>query len=322
MTTNIKIFDNRVLIVQVIISNLNHLSKNADLFLSKWEDLNAVNVIFKLIERMPIIKLTGYFIISMISSDGVIEDLDSVIRLFTKCINKCAEDFARTQELDRIEGEILIDGKVEKCKSYISVFTENGVPTSILSILTSLYSLSINSKFKSQFYSSKTKNDLKVILFNGNKYEQIKTLDLLIQLSFDNFILSELAKDQELAAFLKSGSNNDSINKRIKYLNWNIYGDEKVAMKPVPTLDDQRIIHNNMVSDATRHKVAQQRFTSKPFSHIDNKINNHSSPNEETKFIMISCDIYDLLSKDMCLKIKEKLEIRKHTVWIDTGKIW
>ena len=289
-TEKVDIFGQEMYILQLFLSDLNHLSKTADTFIYQWNEIAAVSIIFKVIKLLPQARLTGYLIISAIYNDTDIDileyDFDAVVSVFANFVSKCASDFQNGATFLRAHGEFLIDKELQMAEGYTIDFLNVGINTSILSIFTSMYSLAINSKLKAQLNSMQTiKNNLNIILNKGNKFEQIKTLDLLIQLSFDGTLFNENYNHFITEA---ANGNNDSIKRRLEYLKWILNELKRVIANP-----------NRLVTDALHTNAVSQRDF------------NLNSTVETSKKIMIS---YANSSSKACLEIKKRLEEQRYNI--------
>ena len=94
------------------------------------------------------------------------------------------------------------------------------------------------------FFIPTTKDDFKAILFQGNEFEIIKTLDVFIKLSDAKSIVSDLIKDAEFIECINTQTNNPSIDKRLEHLKKNFN-----------EISKENIDHSLLASDVAQTEV-------------------------------------------------------------------
>ena len=175
----------------------------------------------------------------------------------------------------------------------LSLSLPNNTSCSVQVVLNGLYKLAVNNKMKDYIYFRlKASIYLKTLLANGNKYELTLISCLLGQLSFNSEIAIDLSKENVFADFI---SNHASIStsvdtdlfeleiiKTCKQISWNM-SEAKIGNKKPDFVQET----NKKEQDFLNH-------------------------------IMIS---YNTGSRELCLKIKDDLEISGFKVWMDVSDI-
>jgi hypothetical protein len=207
-----------------LILNLTVLSKYSEDLLEEWVKLDWVNILFKALKLQPEKEFSIYFIITYICDDKQIETLNefnSVILKYADFLKKTANDF-KNNAFKRDSRLMMINGEAIDVVTHTLVIDK--VNSALGTVLKSLYKLSLNDKIKNViYYEQKIKDDLKVILLKGNEYETIFSLDLFIQLSFNEKIAEDLSKDEEIKTFVCTENQNEKIKKKIESLKWNLF---------------------------------------------------------------------------------------------------
>ena len=262
-----------------LILDLSVLSRYTKDFLEEWKKLDAVNTLFKLIKLQPDKEFSIYFTITNVCDDKQLETLNefnSVIIKYADFIKKSANDF-KNNIFKREDRLMVINGEEKQVSTH--AVDVNKVSTALGTVLTSLYNLSINEKIKVAIYfEQKIKDDLKIIMLKGNEYETTFSLNLFIQLSFNEKIAEDLAKDEEIKQFVNTENANEQIKKKIETLKWNLF--------------------KKNIKESNKNESNEKQI-----------INQH---------IMIS---YNTGSRELVLKIKEKLESYGYKIWIDINDI-
>ena len=239
-------------------------------------------------------EFNAYVSIANIVDDKEIESLTeihSILSLTMIRLIQINKDFNENY-FYRKKRQAILDNKVVDC--FVQVYFEsNGTQTSIIVLLQALYKLAVNEKMKLDIYEKnvETKSILKVLLKKGNFAEAYYTLRLIAQLSFSEKISTDLLKDNEFMDILKNFETN--FDKKTDDENVNLF---KTNCKKL--------------TDEINWNIENLNKTKANLSLIDNQNKN--------KHIMIS---YNTGSRELCLKIKEKLESLGYKVWIDVNDI-
>ena len=191
-----------------IVTNINLLSKNADLYKYEWNELNAVETILKVSKIYSPFKLIAYLTFINIANDKQINklpELNDVIEETTRIIIKAAKSMA-TGNLIRERHPFIED---DETTSYYDVYVvpidDNKLRFSLTGILLNLNKLSVNNKIKYTIYTKANfKESLREIILNGSIIEKRYSLHLLAQLCFDDQVLGEVDKDTELIKYIES----------------------------------------------------------------------------------------------------------------------
>lgn len=207
-----------------LILNLSVLSKYSEDLLEEWVKLDSVNILFRALKLQPEKEFSIYFIITNICDDKQIEtlnEIETVVLKYSDFLKKTANDF-KNNVFKRDSRLMMINGEAIDVLTHTLVIDK--VNTALGTVLKSLYKLSLNDKIKNAiYYEQKIKDELKVILLKGNEYETIFSMDLFIQLSFNEKIAEDLSKDEEIKTFVYRENQNEKIKKKIESLKWNLY---------------------------------------------------------------------------------------------------
>jgi hypothetical protein len=225
LNTMINPFNSNVVnVLHYFVMNLSVISKFANEFLNEWNALDSVKVIFNVIKLKPQIEISCFYIITNICDDRQIETLtefNSILEQYREIIKRSANDF-NMNKFNRQDRLIEYNDEIKMLPSHGIKF-KTDIITSISGVLKSLYRLSINEKIKNSiYYDHKIKDDLKVIMLKGNEYETMFSLDLFIQMTFNQKIAEDLAKDQEILTFINAENKNEKIKKKIESIKWNL----------------------------------------------------------------------------------------------------
>jgi hypothetical protein len=203
--------------------DLSILSKFSEDLVEEWKSLDAVDTLFKLIKLQPDREFNIFFIITNICDDKEIETIDefnSVVLKYANFLKTTAIDF-KNNNFKRETRLLNINGEGVNVQTH--TFPIDKVQTALGTVFKALYKLSINEKIKNSiYYDHKIKDDLKVIMLKGNEYETMFSLDLFIQMTFNQKIAEDLAKDQEILTFINTENKNEKIKKKIESLKWNL----------------------------------------------------------------------------------------------------
>jgi hypothetical protein len=279
-----------VSLFEYIVMNILSLSRMADESKNVWLDLDPVNLLLKIARVKETTKFDAFLAISNICDDKQIESLTeihSIISIIIERLKQIENDF-NNDDFKRSNRQVVIDNKIVDCEVHC-ITQMNSTKTSIIVLLQGLYKLSVNEKIKADIYNNfDIKKSLKVLLLKGNHFEAYFTLRLIAQLSFSECISNDLLKDDEFITIL------DNLSKSLVD-----DGDEEKIIKNIKKIIE-KINWNFSIINFKRCESVK------------------SMEDDKNKHIMIS---YNTGSRDLCLKIKEKLESLGYKVWIDVNDI-
>ena len=282
-------------LLHYILLAVSALSKYSHDFLYEWKELNAVNTIFNVIKLDSTKQLTCFLIIVNICDDKQIEtitEFHSILETFRDFIKTCATDF-KNGSFNRDTRYMYFNNELKAVQTHTIKIDK--VSTALTNILKAIYKLALNDKFRTDFYfDHHIKEDLKVILLKGNEFEFELALDIFIQLSFNERIAQDLANDEEIKKCIVSSNQKAGVKNKLDTLNWNIYKKSSKSADDVSEKKEKKSENNEKMSENNEEKSEQQ------------------------KHIMIS---YNTGSRELILKIKEKLEAFNFKIWIDVNDI-
>jgi hypothetical protein len=272
-----------------IIMNINWLSKNAEMYKTEWNELHAAETLLKAAKTYANGKINAYMAFVNVANDKLIESLEDtqyIIKLHVKMLSDVAKIFNENRQLKRAVHEFIEEDEPEPIKHevYSLVVPEYNVQYTVTGLILPLYRLSVNNKIKYSMYNDNNLRDpLRVIIFKGNDIEKKYAVQLLAQLCFDPLCLDMIRNDVELKnQILILSTKTDTI------------------VRQLPKICKQ-IAWVFQMQDEKVNKPTKQ----------ENK--------QDRKYqVMIS---YNSASRDLCLKVKEALEIVGYKVWIDVDEI-
>jgi hypothetical protein len=272
--------------INYMVMNVLALSKACDENKSIWVDLGSINILLKVCQLKESTQKDGYLAIINIADDKQIESLiemKTVKNSILSELEKTVQNF-NADLFSRYNRQIQFQGKTINCSVHC-IAQVNQTTMSIIVILRGLYKLSINEKMKNQLYfEDALKSRLKVIILKGNFFEIFFALEIIAQFSFDKKLAIDLAQDVELDSKLRllNQKNADEIKDE----------NEKGIYKGIKKFIEQ--IDWNLNKKVVDKETGQKDH------------------------VMIS---YNTANRDLCLKIKEHLELIGLKVWIDVDDI-
>ena len=275
-------------ILDDIVLNVLLMSKNSDEFKTIWiDELNAVNILLKLAKIKPHGLDDIFLTVINIADDKQIETLNEIKVIALTLIeqfNICVADFT-SESLVRKKRQVVEDFNIKIVEVHCIKYKAESI-VSMISIFDSLYRLAINDKTRLDLYFEyNLKTNLKCILFMGNPYEKKLCLKVLAQLSFNQEISKDMFKDKEFLAIL---------NEVIQAIDKKTIADE-FSLKKLCEL-----IHWNLIGKSSREAKIKSR-----------EINVYTK-----KHLVLS---YSLESRDLCLKIKSKMEYFGYKISMNMG---
>jgi hypothetical protein len=269
-------------------ANINWLSKNADLYKSEWNELNAVDTLLKVSRNYRMSKLVAYMTFANIANDKQIDtltDIHEIISELTSIINKAAENMKTTKVIREKQPFIEEDETTNDYDVYIVPVEEYDTRFTVTGVLLALYKLSVNNTIKYDMYVKyKIKEPLSDIILTGSEIEKKYSLQLLAQLCFDDQVLDIVTKDVELRKYIED-----------------LTKPENCSMKTMRKLCEQ-------IKWAIYMKNKKQ----------DEETTQRLNESHQQKQVMIS---YNSASRDLCMKVKEELEKNGFRIWIDVNEI-
>ncbi|RNA44626.1 hypothetical protein BpHYR1_035220 [Brachionus plicatilis] len=211
-------------LIEKILSNLYIFSKSSHLTISKWADLDAVNVLLFTASLSSNTILYSYLTIINIVDDKNLENLPQIydiIDYIHEIINQISCSFQRG-EFNRMPRQIIEMDEITNVEVHC-IQKSNGDFISLFVLVSGLYRLSINNKIRQDiFFKNNFSSDLKIILFNSNQIEAKYVLRLYGQLTFDKEVCKKLEQDAELMSFINSKDSEFSQYKLCRHIIWNI----------------------------------------------------------------------------------------------------
>ncbi|CAF0773311.1 unnamed protein product, partial [Brachionus calyciflorus] len=184
--------------ISFLISDINWVSRSADIYKNVWFDLKAVDIIYNYLKTYDN-KYPALMALSNIASDKQIESIsefDMAIDIFTKMAIKCANNPDYLVDLEYLDDH---DNSIyyTKVKAYYN--PKNRITITITGILLLLYKISINEKRKIEIFKKPGLMDsLYKLIYEGNDFEKQNSLELVTQLCFDSTIFEEIRKNTQL----------------------------------------------------------------------------------------------------------------------------
>ena len=291
LNSEINYFSRVLGIFDILALNMSSMSKTCEDIIDKWNELNVADALLNLGAKNESAKLDSYLCLINIYDDKKIETIPEVQYVLNKLIDMIVttdKDFNDGQ-INRLERQITINNQTRIANIYVQKYSK-GTNISLYAIIYSLYRLSVNNTMKKKVYFQfEIKRYLKSILEKCNEDETELILQLIAQLSFDKEIVNDLKLDDWFLKKFQSYSSNQ-FGKGIKLLS-------------------DKILWN--LKDLSSNQLVDSRVLNA--SSIQNDSNKDTN-----KHVMIS---YNSGSRDLCLKIKKKLEELEHKVWIDVEEI-
>jgi hypothetical protein len=204
-------------LIKSTIFDINWLSKSADLNKSDWREINSISVLLSSLRKSTErLKIYIYMAIANIADDKEIEELSEIqssIDTFVGLANTCANDLkngieqrTKQQFTDDDDHRVLVFNVL-----YV-LDTNVNATIAITGTLLAIYRLSINPKSKLNVYNKVNfKESLKIFMSLGNEIEKLYALQIIAQLIFDNQVLNDMIKDEEICSIIKQISENSSI---------------------------------------------------------------------------------------------------------------
>jgi hypothetical protein len=273
--------------LRAITSSIFNLSQIAD---NRRNDFNEIKlVLLKFLNNKSIdndYRMCAYLTLANLFEDNEIETLpDSKLALngLVHLLRLASNKITSKQNLNRIRINIEIDG--EELVADLCVIECTWCHWHIDEILNGLYRISMNDKIKFEMFET-IQEDIKKIIFHGNDSEKVFAMRLLCQLCFDEKVGKKIKEDKKLYDFIKSlAQKNGNKVKTLYFFAKGILWSVDKAKK----LDESTVL-------------------SKP----------EVKPDEKRNHIMIS---YNRDSREICLRLKEKLVEYGYKVWIDVEQI-
>jgi len=191
-------------------ANLNSLSQCDELFAQKSQELNLIEIVFKLIKNNT--EITSDFAFSVYSflsknctneqCENVFEAIPTKIKEFLK---KCVDDFNNKNtpnDLKRKERDLVIGKKIfAKQQFYALDIDESGIATTLNVILDSLAHLASKATKKINFKSlihTELKGHLDIVLEKGSAGEKRLVLEIYKHLACDPEIRQKFTLSEEI----------------------------------------------------------------------------------------------------------------------------
>ena len=215
---------NKFNLIEKILSNIYIFSKSSYLNISKWTDMDAVNVLLFIASLSNSTIIYSYLTIMNIIDDKHLENLSQIhdiIDYIHQIINDISDMFNRG-EFNRMPRQIIEMNIIQNVEVHC-IQKLNGDYISLFVLLSGLYRLSINSKLRKDiFFKNNFSKNLKTLLFNSNQIEMKYVLRLYGQLTFDQEICEYLEQDSEFINFINLKDSEFSEYKLCRHIMWNI----------------------------------------------------------------------------------------------------
>ena len=219
------------------------------------------------------------------SNDKQIEtltEIHSYSDYFIGLMKNCAESITNNK-VNRSKRLVITDDNISD-EFVICIKDSKNILTGLIVIFEGFYNLSVNDTLRSRIYFNEDfKKNFKIILFHANLFEQKLCLRVLSQLTFNEIIADEVKCDPELTSYINKNLDQTTDENIKKYCNQ---------------------INWNIYKEEQQEIVLQQIET--------------QADEKSEKHIMIS---YNSTTRELCLKIKDKLEHNGYKVWIDVTDI-
>jgi len=284
-------------LVKSVVFDINWISKAADLNKIEWRKLNSIQALLTLLKRTgERLKIYIYMAIANIADDKEIEEIEEIqssIVTFVGFVNQNANEIISGHE-QRTPTQFRDEDDENSQKSVIynvcyCMDWVNNCTVSLTGSLMAIYRLSINPKLKWNIWTIVNfKESLKTILRLGNDIEKLYSIQVLGQLAFDEKILNDMKSDKKFVDLIKEIAEADSSVVQIEKL-------KKIAKQMAWSFQESKEQETKMM------EPQKKEFKE-----------------DDSKHVMIS---YNTASRDLCLKIKEALEMDNHKVWIDVDEV-
>lgn len=221
-------------LVNIIVLNLSSLTLTFEDNAQLWNDSDALDVLIKVSRVKSTCQLDAYIGITNIATDKQIETLPEILQCITSLsdlILRSADDFSLNRlkniylcdtkfkllffylvnillknRIHRQYREIFEDGKIQEVSVHCVI--KNNVILALIGQLRGLYKLAVNDKLRSNIYFRENfKNSMIIFLEKGNQTEQMFTLRLLCQLSFNFDVAKDLKKSAKLNEYMSKTGN-------------------------------------------------------------------------------------------------------------------
>ena len=212
-------------VIDYLALNLSSLSNNCQDYKDIWNQLDAINIMLRLANKRPSTKEYCYNVIVNVANDHQIETLDEV-KSFVKIINdklqKVADDF-KIDKFERFNRQILNEDGIINIQVHC-LKDEKNVYTSLIILFDHLYNLCVNDKLKNEiFFDSNFKENIRIILTNGNDWEKHYCFRLLSQLTLSEKVALNMSKDKEFIDELDRITYiSEIVDKYRDQINWNL----------------------------------------------------------------------------------------------------
>ena len=274
-------------LLRAIATTIYNLSFLGDSHKNDFNNLNATTIISKFLNNKSIdddFRMCASLTLANILNNNEIETLPNLnlaLNGLIHLLHQASIMISSKMNLKRIQIQTEING--EDLIADICTIDTTWCTWHIKEVLTGLYRISINDKIKSEIYD-KTKEDLKLIIYNGTDFEKAFALQVLWQLCFDNKIGKKVKDDKQLYDCIQQFA--QQINLKIKNLQYFASG-ILWSVDKVTQLQNQISIKN-------------------------------VAPINKKKHVMIS---YNCESRKLCMEIKNKIMEKGYDVWIDIERI-
>ena len=282
----------KLLVLDYLTLNVSSLSAASQDYKNLWRKLGAMDILLKTSRIKASIREYCYTAILNIADDKEIEtctEIHDFSKALIEYLATAAAEF-NAKKFNRQTRQVLNENGVQKMDVHC-VKDSNGLLKGLNAVFDAFYNLSINDANKLRIYfDSSAKSSLKTVLLLGNQFERNSCLKLLSQLSFNAKVAEDLSKDTDFLSHFNSmlTSSDIGLKKHCEKIMWNI---KENVEKPA-------IAAQKQVNESQSNSVA-------PSANLPSHV-------------MIS---YNTASRELCLKVKEKLEAAGHKVWIDVNDI-
>lgn len=170
--------------------------------------MDAVEAMLKISKLKPSTESWAFITVCNIASDKQIQTLSEInkaVSMFVGVVLQNSNELGTmTNDDDDNDKDALNAIAMEKITNK-KIITSGCLPLNYILVLRSLYKLAMNDRLRGEIYfKNRIKDQLKVILKNAkiDETECEFTLELLCQLSFNEVISQDIAKDKELVEYL------------------------------------------------------------------------------------------------------------------------
>lgn len=155
-------------IVKYVLLDINAMSRNYEENATKWNELDALNILLNVAKMKSDAQFDAYVAISNIANDKQIESLNEVytiVDLLVDMLKRGAADL-NFGNFTRSSRQIIDQNRKPVYVEFLIVIRKDGIKSSIQTPLMALYRLAVNDALRSSIYfGSNIKNDIKVIYF-------------------------------------------------------------------------------------------------------------------------------------------------------------